>query len=144
MAKNAAKKKPHQKSTDISRRKNVLGDPNRLKQLLNLVQGLPEATVELAGEQHLSFKIRKKTFAWYLDSHHDDGVVALWAKNTRKRQAELIASGPRRYFYPQYVGVSGWVGLRLDQNEIDWGEVTALLIEAYRLQAPKSLAAEVG
>jgi len=144
MAKKSPKKTPHRRSLDLSRRKNVLGDPARLKQLLNLVKGLPETGVELAGEQHLTFKVRKKTFAWYLDSHHDDGVVALWAKNTRQRQAELIASGPKRYFYPQYVGPSGWVGLRLDQRELDWGEVTALLIEAYRLQAPKKLAAEVG
>jgi hypothetical protein len=136
------KKRPAPKS--ISHRKNVLGDPARLKQLLHLMKGLPEVVVELAGEQHLAFKIRKKTFAWYLDSHHDDGIVCLCAKNTRVRQGELIAAHGQRYFYPQYVGPSGWVGLRLDQPELDWGEVTAILIEAYRLQAPKKLAEEVG
>jgi phosphoribosylglycinamide formyltransferase-1 len=136
------KKQPAPKP--ISKRKNVLGDPVRLKKLLELAKGLPEVVIELAGEQHLALKVRKKTFAWYLDSHHDDGIVCLCAKNTRARQGELIAAHGKRYFYPPYVGPSGWVSLRLDQPELDWGEVTALLIEAYRLQAPKRLAEEIG
>lgn len=128
-----------QAPSSVTQRQNVLGDPQRLRQLLKLVEALPEATSELAGTQHLAFKIRKKTFAWYLDSHHDDGIVCVCAKNTLLRQAELIAAGPKRYFIPQYVGHTGWVGLRLDQPEVDWEEVGALLMEAYRLQAPKRL-----
>jgi hypothetical protein len=125
-------------------RKNVLGDPQRLQQLLDLTKGFPELQVELAGEQHLAFKIRKKTLAWYLDSHHDDGIVCLCAKNTKTRQQELIAQHPDRYFYPQYVGPSGWVALRLDQAEVAWNEVLDLLVTAYRLQAPKKLAEQLG
>ena len=127
-----------------AKRKNVLGDPARLKKLLKLVDGLPEVTVELAGEQHLAFKIRKKTFAWFLDSHHDDGIVCLCAKNKGPRQQELIAQHPDRFFYPQYVGPAGWVALRLDQPTIDWGEALDLLLTAYRLQAPKRLAEQLG
>jgi phosphoribosylglycinamide formyltransferase-1 len=144
-----AKKKINREAASKSpagpeQRKNVLGDLRRLKKLLELTQGFPELVVELAGEQHLAFKVRKKTLAWYLDSHHDDGIVCLCAKSTKARQQELIAQNPGRYFYPQYVGPSGWVSLRLDQPRVEWPEVLDLLVTAYRLQAPKKLSAELG
>jgi phosphoribosylglycinamide formyltransferase-1 len=136
-----AKKQPASKP--ISKRKNVLGDPARLKKLLQLAESLPEVVVELVGEQHLAFKVRKKTLAWYLDSHHGDGIVCLCAKSTLARQAELVAAHPDRYLVPAYVGHQGWVSLRLDQPDLDWGEVTALLLAAYRMQAPKKLVDEI-
>lgn len=128
----------------ISARKNILGDLPRLALLLEFVESLPEAKSELAGEQHLKFTIRKKSFAYYCDSHHGDGIVALWAKSTKPRQQELVTQHPERFFVPQYVGPSGWVALRLDLKKIDWGEVTELLIAGYRLQAPRNLADQIG
>ena len=40
---------------------------------------------------------------------------------------------------PPYVGPKGWVGLYIDLADVDWGEVTELLGDAYRLAAPKTL-----
>lgn len=134
----------HLRSSSIAQRKNVLGDLQRLRQLLELAAGFPELKVELAGEQHLKFSVRGKGLAWYLDDHHGDGIVCLCAKNTKQRQQELIKLHPDRYFYPAYVGPSGWVGLRLDQAEIRWPEALDLLVQAYRLQAPKKLADQLG
>src|SRR5262245_61275295 len=48
--------------------KRVLGDPKRLAQLLGICEALPE--VDISGDQHLAFRIRNKTFAYYLDDHH--------------------------------------------------------------------------
>lgn len=125
-------------------RKNVLGDPKRVAKLLEFVATLPEVKVELAGEQHLKFTVRKKSLAYLCDDHHGDGIVAVWAKSTRPRQQELVALHPGRFFVPPYVGPSGWVALRLDQKTIDWSEVAELLITAYRLQAPRKLADQIG
>ena len=119
-------------------RKHTPTDSARLARLRELASALPE--IKISGAQHFSFRIAKKTFAWYLYHHHDDGIVALCAKSTRARQQELIAAHPDRYFVPPYVGPSGWVGLRLDRPKVYWDEVLDVLVTAYRLQAPKRLA----
>ena len=85
--------------------KRVLGDPRRLAHLLGICEALPEA--ELSGDQHIAFRIRKKTFAYYLDDHHGDGIVSICCKSTLGRQAELVAQHPDRYYVPDYVGPKG-------------------------------------
>lgn len=47
----------------------------RRKQLVKIGSALPDAVVEDAGATHLSFKVRKKTFAYYLFDHHGDGII---------------------------------------------------------------------
>ena len=49
---------------------------------------------------------------------------------------------PERFFVPRYVGHRGWIGLRLDV-EVDWSEVAAVLDDAYRVAAPKTLIREL-
>jgi hypothetical protein len=115
----------------------------RLARLRELCETLPEVRVEPAGTQHFALRVGKKTFAWYLNNHHGDGVISLCAKSTLARQRELIARDPARFFFPQYVGAKGWVGLRLDTSKLDWGAVLDLLVAAYRLQAPRKLLAQL-
>ena len=112
----------------------------RRAKVARLGRALPE--VEISGEQHLAFKIGKKTFAHYLFDHQGDGLIALASrcKAPRGVQRELTERDPERYFVPRYGGPKGWVGLRLDLAEVDWDEVNALLRTAYRLNAPKRLA----
>jgi hypothetical protein len=124
--------------------KGVLGDPKRLKQLLGIGEALPGIEVEAAGKQHIAFRIRKKIFAYYLDDHHGDGIVAICCKSTLERQAELVGRHAKRYYVPDYVGPKGWVALRLDLPDVDWDEVAELLFAAYRLQAPRRLGEQVG
>jgi phosphoribosylglycinamide formyltransferase-1 len=121
--------------------KRVLGDPERLAQLLGICEALPE--IDVSGQQHIAFRIRNKTFAYYLDDHHGDGIVSICCKSTHARQAELVRRHPRRYYLPDYVGPKGWVALRLDLPEVNWDEVAELVFAAYRLQAPRRLAEEV-
>ncbi len=45
-----------------------------------------------------------------------------------------------RFFRPPYVGVRGWLGVRLDVA-VDWDQVAALVEDAYRTVAPRRLAA---
>jgi hypothetical protein len=115
----------------------VLGDPERLAILLGLCDALPE--VEASGDQHIAFRVSKKIFTYYLDDHHQDGIVSLCCKSTFERQAELVGRFPVRYYVPDYVGPKGWVALRLDLPEVDWDEVKGLFFAAYRLQAPRRL-----
>jgi phosphoribosylglycinamide formyltransferase-1 len=115
----------------------------RRERLVGFCESLPEVVIAPVGEGHYSFKVRKKTFAYYLFDHHGDGEVAICFKALKGVQQRLIAEAPERYFVPAYLGVKGWVSLRLDGTDLDWAEVTNLLIAAYRLTAPKSLAATV-
>lgn len=110
-----------------------------LRQLSDLCLRLPEVTIERAG-RHAGFVVRGKKFAWYLDDHHGDGKLALSVRMAPGDNRQLVEIDPARYFLPAYVAQHGWVSLRLDIGDIDWDEVTTLLRESYRLQAPKRLA----
>jgi predicted DNA-binding protein (MmcQ/YjbR family) len=48
-----------------------------------------------------------------------------------------------RFFYPAYVGVSGWLGLDFTKAKVDWNEVRELVDASYRLVAPKKLIDEL-
>ena len=45
-----------------------------------------------------------------------------------------------RFFYPAYLGPSGWLGLDLTaRKKVDWGEVRELIDASFRIVAPKKL-----
>ncbi len=113
-----------------------------LERLSEICSELPEAERELAG-RHAGFRVRGKTFAWFLDDHHGDGIVAVSIKVAPGRNEELTAGDPERYFMPAYSGPRGWVALRLDTPSVDWDEVAGLVIESYMLIAPKRLGARL-
>lgn len=106
-----------------------------------IVAELPEATC--TGDQHLTLAVRKKTFGYFLDDHHGDGVVGLAFKAPAGEQEVLVQSDPARFYVPAYVGAHGWVAVRLDVGKVDWAELRELLTDAYRLQAPRRLAAQL-
>jgi hypothetical protein len=116
-------------------------DIQRRERLLQICATLPEVTV--SGEQHLTFQVRSKTFAYYLNDHHGDGRIALCCKAYPGDLEALIAFDPLRFYVPAYLGPKGWVGLRLDLPEVDWEQVAERVRIAYRLVAPKRLAAQV-
>jgi len=47
-------------------------DP-RLSRLTEIALALPETTRQVYGS-HAQFLVRKKTFAYFLDNHHGDGL----------------------------------------------------------------------
>ncbi len=111
----------------------------RRARLTRLCAALPEA--EVSGDQHLSFRVRQRTFAYYLNDHHGDGLIAVCCKAPAGDQAFLIARDPEHFYKPAYLGARGWVSLRLDLPELSWEQVTRLVVTSYRLVAPKRLAA---
>jgi hypothetical protein len=107
-----------------------------------LALSLPEASRKIYGS-HAQFLVGKKTFAYFLDNHHGDGIVAISCKVLPSENAALAKAQPRRYYLPSYIGSKGWVALRLDLGKPDWEEVRELLLTSYTLVAPKRLAASV-
>lgn len=114
----------------------------RLTRLSKICLALPDTTREICG-RHAGFQVRKKTYVWFLDDHHGDGIVAVSAKVLPGDNTALVSAHPARFYLPAYVGSRGWVALRLDTGRIDWDEVAEIVRTSYRLIAPKKLAAIV-
>jgi hypothetical protein len=70
-----------------------------------------------------AFLFRKKTFAWFLNDHHGDGMVSVACKALPGENTALAAGHPERFYMPPYIGPRGWVALRLDGTRVDWNEV---------------------
>jgi hypothetical protein len=113
-------------------------DRERQKKLSAICLALPEAVRE-DQLPHASFRVGKKVFVYYLNDHHGDGIVGFCCKALPGDNERLIASNPRKFYMPAYVGPRGWVGLRLDRPTVDWGEVTELVRLSYLQTAPKKL-----
>jgi len=117
-------------------------EDRRLARLTKICLALPEATRQISGN-HAGFLVRKKTFAYFLNDHHGDGIVAVTGKVLPGDNKALVASQPDRFYLPAYIGPKGWVALRLDAGPVDWDEVSELIATSYRQVAPKRLAALV-
>jgi len=70
-------------------------------------------------------------------------MVAVTVKAEPGVQQTLAAADPARCYVPSYLGLRGWVALRLDLDRVDWDEVAELVVDSYRLVAPKGLAARL-
>ena len=114
--------------------------PLPLARVRKICLSLPE-TRERASHGAPSFFIRDKVcFVNYMDDHHADGRLALWCACPPGMREGLVKAEPEHYFVPPYVGVRGWIGVRLDRG-IDWDDVERVIREAYLAVAPKKIAA---
>jgi len=104
--------------------------------LRKICLALPDATEKEAwGEP--TFRVRGRMFAMYANNHHNDGRIAAWCKAPLGFQSMMIEQAPERFFVPPYVGVNGWVGVRLDLK-VDWKEVASVVEQAYRMAAEQA------
>jgi hypothetical protein len=117
-------------------------EDERLARFAKICLGFPQAEREVMGA-HASFKVKKKTFAYFLNDHHGDGIVGVWCKVLPGDNTALIKADPKRFYMPAYVGPRGWVGLRLDVGRVNWSEVEELAKGSYQLLAGKTLPALV-
>jgi hypothetical protein len=112
-----------------------------IEQLRAICLDLPGATEKLAwGEP--TFRA-PKMFAMVDNDHHNSGHLAVWVRSTLDAQDVLVDANPDRFFVPPYMGKSGWIGIRIGDPDVDWGEVIDLIEDGYRLVAPKKLLAEL-
>jgi hypothetical protein len=77
-----------------------------------------------------TFRVRDKIFAM-MGSDAKRGSI----KATKEEQAALLGSDPVTFFYPEYVGVHGWIGVVV--RSADAQEIRELLTEAWRMTALK-------
>jgi len=113
-------------------------DP-RLARVTEIALSFPETARQLYGS-HAQFLVRKKTFAYFLNNHHGDGIVGITGKALPGDNKALVEAQPKKFYLPAYIASRGWVALRLDVGKIDWEEVRELLLGSYLLVAPKRLA----
>jgi predicted DNA-binding protein (MmcQ/YjbR family) len=104
---------------------------------------LPEAERADSG-RHSTFRVRGRTFAYYLDDHQGDGIVGVVFKAPAGMNEALAGGEPDRFYLPAYIAHRGWLGLRLDTGAVDWEEVEDMVTESYMLVAPKRLARQLG
>jgi predicted DNA-binding protein (MmcQ/YjbR family) len=116
-------------------------DP-RLTRVTEIALSLPETTRRIYGS-HAQFLVREKTFAYFLNNHHGDGIIAVTCKVLSGDNKALAEAQPGRYYLPAYLASKGWAALRLDMGKVDWDEVSELLLGSYALIAPKRLAERV-
>ena len=103
--------------------------------------GLPEVTERLSHGTPTWFVRDKSVFVqFWTHGHHQDDFPHLWCAAPAGVQQDMTETEPERFFRPPYVGGRGWVGVRLDV-EVDWDEIAGICREAYRVIAPKRLAA---
>lgn len=115
----------------------------RRTRLVKLCAALPEVITEVAGDQHIAFRIRKRIFAYYLFDHHGDGMIAFTCKSSLSEQRRLVKDDSISFFVPSYLGSKGWIAIRLDLDEVDWNTVAELARRAYQDIAPRKLAAAI-
>lgn len=116
-------------------------DRDAVSARLHVLAHLPGVVLDEASG-HTGFSVRGKRFAWLLVDHHDDGLLALCVKATPGQQEALVAQGGC-YFVPAYLGSRGWVGVDMAPGSAaDWDEVSMLIEQAWRMCAPKRLAAD--
>jgi predicted DNA-binding protein (MmcQ/YjbR family) len=117
-------------------------EDRRLARLTAICRTLPEAERELRGD-YATFKVRKKTFAYFLNDHHGDGIVSVCFKMAAGDNSKVIALDDERFYLPTYIGPRGWAGLRLDLGKVDWEEIAEFIVDSYRLVAPQRLVAQL-
>jgi hypothetical protein len=84
----------------------MAADDPRLGKVSEIALVLPGATCERPN-RHAIFKVKNKTFLYYLDDHHGDGIVAINCKLPPGENTALIAAQPKHYYFPAYVGPRG-------------------------------------
>jgi hypothetical protein len=111
------------------------------KRVMAICLALPEAEVVERHPPHCGFVVGKKNFVWYTVNEHGDGRITLIVRAEPHVNEELFASDPERFGLPKYVAQHGYVSYFLDLPERppDWAEVTELVRDSYRMQAPKRL-----
>jgi len=114
----------------------------RLRTLLDLMKRLPGVdSLDTVGLS--TFRVRRKVFAYYLNNHHQDGIVAVAMKAAPDQNKQLAALAASAFYLPAHIGVRGWVAMRMDLTAFDADQLEALIVASYRATAPPKLVAEM-
>lgn len=116
-------------------------DPDAcLARLREIALALPRAIEKLSHGMPVFFIEKGKTFAWFIHDHHGSGITAVAVKTSgAEEQAMLVEADPELYYRPPYLAPSGWIGMRLDGETVDWDHVADRVAMSWELVAPARL-----
>jgi hypothetical protein len=121
-----------------------------LDRVRKIALALPEVNERLSHGAPCFFVRDKRPVCYYHDGEFSrDGRVSLWCPAPPGVQEELVHSEPERFFKPAPSAkgtFSDWLGVFLDtpgKHKVDWDEIAAILEDAFREVAPKTLIAEL-
>ena len=100
-----------------------------LPRLRRICFALP-GTSEKVSHGEPTFWVGGRMFATFDNHHHGAPHVGVWLAMPLGAQEALVYQDPKRFFVPPYVGVRGWVGVRLDGRP-SWKTVEKVVREAY-------------
>jgi hypothetical protein len=95
---------------------------------------LPEATEIVTWETDITFRVGKKIFVIGADGSDHASIKA-----TLESQSDLVYRDPETFAPAPYVGRYGWINVDLTRLAVD--ELEGLIRQAWRMTAPKKLAA---
>jgi hypothetical protein len=112
-----------------------------LARVRRICMRLPETTEKIShGEP--TFFVRKRVFCMFSNNHHNDGHIAVVVPTAPGLQATLLKTSPEKYYYPPYVGGSGWVGIELAR--ISDEDLGVHLLEAWKMIEAKQKSGKAG
>jgi hypothetical protein len=98
--------------------------------------GLPGSYEQESYEGRPSWRTKPRMFTWIRD---DPEALVVWVESAEDKDA-LIASEPGTFFTTPHYDGHAIVLVRLETVEIT--EATELIVESWRLRAPRSLVKE--
>jgi hypothetical protein len=78
-------------------------EDSRLAWLTEICLALPDVTRSYTGP-HAAFLVRDRKFAYYLDNHHGDGIVAVSCRAAPGENDVPVSLDPTRFYKPAYIG----------------------------------------
>lgn len=112
-----------------------------MSRLRELCLSLPEVAEQASHRGEPSWLVRRRKLVQFSE-RHPAGRRGFWVPAPVGAREAMIAAEPDRFFAPPYGGPT-WVGVYVDVP-VDWVEARELVIDAYRLIAPKALVARLG
>ncbi|MDQ8754994.1 MmcQ/YjbR family DNA-binding protein [Sphingosinicella sp. LHD-64] len=111
-----------------------------LERLRAIALALPRTVEKISHGMPVFFIEKGKTFAWFLHDHHGSGITAVAVKTSGAEEQEmLVEADPDLYYRPPYLAPSGWIGVRLDGEAVDWDHVADRIATSWELVAPAKL-----
>jgi YjbR len=114
-------------------------DPG-LRELRALALGFPESFEKVSWGRPVF--CAPKIFAMYGGNSKESGSMVAFPHSllVKVEDTERVAlQQDYRFFFPAYMGPSGWLGLDFTAAEVDWGEVGELVDASFRMVASKRL-----
>lgn len=127
----------------------VTGPMQALDRVRRIALTLPGVNERTSHGEPCFFIRDKRPLCYFHDNHNNDSRISLWCPAPPGVQEERVSAEPAQFFAPPMSssGVfSQWLGVYLDTSvahRIDWGEIAAIIEDAFRYIAPAGLVKEL-